>query len=127
MFTGCRHGAGNAAFAGIIRWTRKRCAAWSAMQILTRGINFLVPCGTTGESPTLTRKEHLRVVEIDNRGSQTRRKTPVLAGGRRHHTTHAIEHAARECEAMGASGILSVSPYYNKPTQQEGLYQHFRA
>src|ERR1700722_20178589 len=87
------------------------------------GINFLVPCGTTGESPTLTRKEHLRVVEIVI--EEARGKTPVLAGAGGNDTAHVID-MARECETMGASGILSVSPYYNKPTQ-EGLYQHFKA
>ena len=87
------------------------------------GINYLVPCGTTGESPTLTRKEHLRVVEIVI--EEARGKTPVLAGAGGNDTAHVID-MARECETMGASGILSVSPYYNKPTQ-EGLYQHFKA
>src|ERR1700722_19169897 len=87
------------------------------------GINFLVPCGTTGESPTLSRKEHLRVVEIVI--EEARGKTPVLAGAGGNDTAHVVE-MARQCEALGADGILSVSPYYNKPTQ-EGLYQHFKA
>src|SRR5687768_1189304 len=87
------------------------------------GINFLVPCGTTGESPTLERREHLRVVEIAL--EEANRKVPVLAGAGGYNTQHVIE-LAKELETMGADGILSVTPYYNKPTQ-EGLYQHYRA
>jgi 4-hydroxy-tetrahydrodipicolinate synthase len=88
------------------------------------GINFLVPCGTTGESPTLTRAEHLRVVQIaieEARGN----KVPVLAGAGGYNTREVIE-LARELERMGVDGILSVTPYYNKPTQ-EGLFQHYQA
>ena len=87
------------------------------------GINFLVPCGTTGESPTLTRAEHLRVVEIAI--EEANGKTPVLAGAGGYNTHEVIE-LARELERMGANGILSVTPYYNKPTQ-EGLFQHYSA
>jgi 4-hydroxy-tetrahydrodipicolinate synthase len=87
------------------------------------GINFLVPCGTTGESPTLTRAEHLRVVEITL--EEAKGKVPVLAGAGGYNTHEVIE-LARELESMGADGILSVTPYYNKPTQ-EGLYQHYSA
>lgn len=87
------------------------------------GIHFLVPCGTTGESPTLTRQEHLRVVEITL--EEAKGKCPVLAGCGGYNTAEVIE-LARELEAMGADGLLSVTPYYNKPTQ-EGLYQHYRA
>jgi 4-hydroxy-tetrahydrodipicolinate synthase len=87
------------------------------------GIDFLVPCGTTGESPTLTRKEHLRVVEIAL--EEAKGKVPVLAGAGGYNTAEVIE-LARELKAMGADGILSVTPYYNKPTQ-EGLYQHYKA
>ena len=87
------------------------------------GINFLVPCGTTGESPTLTRAEHLRVVEITL--EEAKGKVPVLAGAGGYNTREVIE-LAHEIEALGADGILSVTPYYNKPTQ-EGLYQHYRA
>jgi 4-hydroxy-tetrahydrodipicolinate synthase len=87
------------------------------------GINFLVPCGTTGESPTLSGAEQKRVVEITL--EEARGKVPVVAGAGGNNTAHVIE-MAREFEAMGAKGILSVSPYYNKPTQ-EGLYQHFKA
>jgi 4-hydroxy-tetrahydrodipicolinate synthase len=87
------------------------------------GINFLVPCGTTGESPTLTRAEHLRVVEITI--EEANGKVPVLAGAGGYNTSEVIE-LARELEHMGVDGILSVTPYYNKPTQ-EGLYQHYHA
>ena len=87
------------------------------------GINFLVPCGTTGENPTLTRAEHLRVVAITL--EEAKGKVPVLAGAGGYNTQEVIE-LAREIERLGADGILSVTPYYNKPTQ-EGLYQHFKA
>jgi 4-hydroxy-tetrahydrodipicolinate synthase len=88
------------------------------------GINFLVPCGTTGESPTLSAAEQRRVVEITIEEAR-RTKVPVVAGAGGNNTAHVIE-MAREFKAMGADGILSVSPYYNKPTQ-EGLYQHYKA
>ena len=87
------------------------------------GINFLVPCGTTGESPTLTHQEHLRVVEIAV--ELAKGKVPVLAGAGGYNTAEVIT-LARELAELGANGILSVTPYYNKPTQ-EGLYQHFRS
>src|SRR5260221_3817276 len=87
------------------------------------GINFLVPCGTTGESPTLAHEEHLRVVAIPL--EEAKGKVPVLGGAGGYDTRKVIE-MAREIERMGADGILSVTPYYNKPTQ-EGLYQHYKA
>ena len=87
------------------------------------GINFLVPCGTTGENPTLTRQEHLRVVEITL--EETKGRVPVLAGAGGYNTVEVIE-LAKEIKAIGVDGILSVTPYYNKPTQ-EGLYQHYKA
>ncbi|MGA2130879.1 MAG: 4-hydroxy-tetrahydrodipicolinate synthase [Bryobacteraceae bacterium] len=87
------------------------------------GINFLVPCGTTGESPTLTRAEHLRVIEITV--EEAKGHVPVL-GGAGGYNTHEVIELARELEQLGVDGILSVTPYYNKPTQ-EGLYQHYRA
>ncbi len=90
---------------------------------IDQGVNFLVPCGTTGESPTLTRKEHLRVVEITLEEAKDR--VPVLAGAGGYNTAEVIE-LANELKSMGADGILSVTPYYNKPTQ-EGLYQHYKA
>lgn len=87
------------------------------------GIHFLVPCGTTGESPTLSLEEHLRVVEITV--EEAKGKVPVLAGAGGYWTTDVIDLAER-IEALGVDGILSVTPYYNKPTQ-EGLYQHYKA
>jgi len=87
------------------------------------GIDFLVPCGTTGESPTLTHEEHLRVVAIAV--ELAKGKVPVLAGAGGYNTAEVIA-LARELAALGADGILSVTPYYNKPTQ-EGLYQHYLA
>jgi 4-hydroxy-tetrahydrodipicolinate synthase len=82
-----------------------------------------VPCGTTGESPTLSQEEHLRVVAITL--EEAKGKVPVLAGAGGYNTHHVIE-TARACERLGADGILSVTPYYNKPTQ-EGLFHHFKA
>src|SRR6267142_1596947 len=87
------------------------------------GIDFLVPCGTTGESPTLTHEEHLRVVEITV--ELVKGKVPVLAGAGGYNTAEVIS-LGRELADLGADGILSVTPYYNKPTQ-EGLFQHYRA
>jgi 4-hydroxy-tetrahydrodipicolinate synthase len=87
------------------------------------GIDFLVPCGTTGESPTLTRAEHLRVVEIAV--EEAAGLVPVL-GGAGGYNTHEVIELAGELGRLGVSGILSVTPYYNKPTQ-EGLYQHYKA
>jgi 4-hydroxy-tetrahydrodipicolinate synthase len=90
---------------------------------IDEGINFLVPCGTTGESPTLTRAEHLRVVEITVEESAGR--VPVVAGAGGYNTGEVIE-LIHDIEKLGVNGILSVTPYYNKPTQ-EGLYQHYLA
>jgi 4-hydroxy-tetrahydrodipicolinate synthase len=87
------------------------------------GIDFLVPCGTTGESPTLARHEHLRVIEVAL--EEAKGKVPVLGGAGGYSTREVIE-LARELEHLGVDGILSVTPYYNKPTQ-EGLYQHYLA
>jgi 4-hydroxy-tetrahydrodipicolinate synthase len=85
-------------------------------------IDFLVPCGTTGESPTLTHEEHLRVIEITV--EEARGRVPVLAGAGGNNTQK-IADTIRELESLGVSGVLSVAPYYNKPTQ-EGLYQHYK-
>jgi 4-hydroxy-tetrahydrodipicolinate synthase len=87
------------------------------------GIHFLVPCGTTGESPTLTMHERRRVVEIvlDEAGG----RVPVLAGAGGY-DTHEVTLAAREMHAAGAHGLLSVTPYYNRPTP-EGLFRHYSA
>ncbi len=90
---------------------------------IAAGVDFLVPCGTTGESPTLSREEHVRVVEITV--ELAKGKVPVLAGAGGYNTAEVIS-LAGELAAVGASGILSVTPYYNKPTQ-EGLYQHYKA
>ena len=87
------------------------------------GVDFLVPCGTTGESPTLTRQEHLRVVEITL--EEAKGNVPVLAGAGGYNTQEVAD-LARELETLGVDGLLSVTPYYSKPTQ-EGLFQHYRA
>src|SRR5215472_5427067 len=121
MFTGC-------GTALVTPFRRDQSLDEPALRALVRrqieaGITFLVPCGTTGESPTLTRAEHLRVVAIAI--EEAAGKVPVLAGAGGYNTHEVIE-LARELEHMGATGILSVTPYYNKPTQ-EGLYQHYKA
>jgi 4-hydroxy-tetrahydrodipicolinate synthase len=121
MFTGCgtamvtpfRHD-GTLDEATLIRLINRQIEA---------GIDFLVPCGTTGESPTLSREEHLRVVELTVKVAKGR--VPVLAGAGGYNTAEVIA-LAGEVAAIGVDGILSVTPYYNKPTQ-EGLYQHYRA
>ncbi len=86
------------------------------------GIHFLVPCGTTGETPTLTREERDRVVRITVEVAEGR--VPVLAGVGGY-DTHEVAQLAEDTEALGVQGFLSVTPYYNKPTQ-EGLFQHYR-
>ncbi len=87
------------------------------------GIHFLVPCGTTGETPTLSATERRRLVEISIEEAGT--KALVLAGAGGYNTAEVI-HAVEAFEKLGAHGILSVTPYYNRPTQ-EGLYQHYKA
>jgi len=87
------------------------------------GVHFLCPCGTTGENPTLTDAERLRIVEI--LVEEANGRVPIVAGAGGYDTREVI-HIAREMARAGASGFLSVTPYYNKPTQ-EGLYQHYRA
>jgi 4-hydroxy-tetrahydrodipicolinate synthase len=121
MFTGC-------GTAMVTPFRQDQSLDESALRRLVRrqvdaGINFLVPCDTTGESPTLTRAEQLRVVEITL--EETRGIVPVLAGAGGYNTAEVIA-LAREFKAIGANGILSVTPYYNRPTQ-EGLYQHYKA
>jgi 4-hydroxy-tetrahydrodipicolinate synthase len=121
MFTGC----GTALvtpFKGDLSLDEETLRKLVRRQI-EQGIDFLVPCGTTGESPTLSRDEHLRVVGITV--EEAKGKVPVLAGAGGYNT-HEVVELARECEALGAQGVLSVTPYYNKPTQ-EGLYQHYKA
>ncbi len=100
--------------AGVSRLARRQIDA---------GIHFLVPCGTTGEVPTLTEAEQVRVVELVVKEAKGR--VPVLAGAGGYNTHEVIE-AGRRMRAAGADGLLSVTPYYNKPTP-EGLFQHYSA
>jgi 4-hydroxy-tetrahydrodipicolinate synthase len=121
MFTGC-------GTALVTPFRRDLSVDVPALRRLVRrqidaGINFLVPCGTTGESPTLKREEHLNVVEITIEEAAGR--VPVVAGAGGYDTAEVIV-LTGELEKLGVNGILSVTPYYNKPTQ-EGLYQHFKA
>jgi 4-hydroxy-tetrahydrodipicolinate synthase len=121
MFTGC-------GTALVTPFRQDESLDEPALRTLVRrqidaGINFLVPCGTTGESPTLEPEEHLRVIEITI--DEARGKVPVLAGAGGYNTKHVIS-LVQQLEKMGADGILSVTPYYNRPTQ-EGLFQHYKA
>ncbi len=100
--------------AGVRRLARRQIDA---------GVHFLVPCGTTGETPTLTEQERLRVVEIVV--EEAKGRVPVLAGAGGYNTREVIE-SAQQMARAGADGILSVAPYYNKPTP-EGLFQHYKA
>ncbi len=100
--------------AGVRRLARRQIDA---------GIHFLVPCGTTGETPTLSAAERRRVVALVV--EEARGQVPVLAGAGGYDTREVIE-SALEMASAGADGILSVAPYYNKPTQ-EGLFQHYQA
>ena len=90
---------------------------------LQNGTNGIVPCGTTGESATLSHAEHHRVVELTVKTVQGR--VPVLAGTGSNSTSESIE-LTRHAKAAGADGALMITPYYNKPSQ-EGLFQHFKA
>ena len=90
---------------------------------IAEGVNFLVPCGTTGENPTLSADEHRRVVEITVTTANGR--VPVLAGAGSNATPRAVELALQAID-LGADGILTITPYYNKPTP-EGLLRHFGA
>jgi len=121
MFTGC-------GTALVTPFRRDESLDEATLRKLVRrqieaGINFLVPCGTTGESPTLDYAEHLRVVEITVEEADG--KVPVLAGAGGYNTKKVIS-LIRDLEKLEVSGILSVTPYYNRPTQ-EGLYQHYKA
>jgi 4-hydroxy-tetrahydrodipicolinate synthase len=91
---------------------------------IASGIHFLVPCGTTGETPTLTKDEWLRVIDItiDVAGG----RVPIVAGATSNCTAEAVEKARELGRRKGVDAILTASPYYNKPTQ-EGQYQHFKA
>ena len=90
---------------------------------IEEGINFLVPCGTTGENPALTAEEHRRVVELTVKTA--RGVVPVLAGAGSNSTPRAVE-LAQQAVDLGADGILTITPYYNKPTP-DGLLRHFGA
>jgi 4-hydroxy-tetrahydrodipicolinate synthase len=124
MFTGC-------GTALVTPFRRDQSLDEAALRRLVRrqienGIDFLVPCGTTGESPTLSHAEHLRVVELTVEEAKAgERKVPVLAGAGGYNTAEVIT-LANQLKDLGVDGILSVTPYYNKPTQ-EGLYQHYAA
>jgi 4-hydroxy-tetrahydrodipicolinate synthase len=100
-----------AAFQRLVEWQ------------IDEGSNGLVPCGTTGESPTLSHREHKRVVELTVKAA--RRRVPVIAGAGSNNTIEAIE-LATHAENAGADAVLIVAPYYNKPSQ-EGIYRHFLA
>ncbi len=88
------------------------------------GIDFLVPCGTTGETPTLSKDEWLRVIDITIEVADGR--VPIVAGATSNSTRDAVEKASTVAARKGVDAILTASPYYNKPTQ-EGQYQHFKA
>jgi 4-hydroxy-tetrahydrodipicolinate synthase len=100
--------------AGVKRLARRQ---------IDGGVHFLVPVGTTGESPTLSLAEKRRIVELIV--EEANGNVPILAGAGGYDTKEVI-HAAAEMQKAGANGLLSVTPYYNKPTQ-EGLYQHYAA
>src|SRR4051812_26875192 len=91
---------------------------------ITSGIHFLVPCGTTGETPTLTKDEWLRVIDITIEVAGGR--VPIVAGATSNCTAEAVEKARELSRRKGVDAILTASPYYNKPTQ-EGQFQHFSA
>jgi 4-hydroxy-tetrahydrodipicolinate synthase len=91
---------------------------------VTEGIDFLVPCGTTGETPTLTKDEWLKVINITIEVVNGR--VPIVAGATSNCTWEAVEKAQTVAKIKGVDYILSASPYYNKPTQ-EGQFQHFKA
>lgn len=112
LITPFRDGAvDEAAFQSLVEWH------------IEQGTNGLVPCGTTGESPTLSHEEHDRVVELCVEAAGGR--VPVLAGTGSNSTDEAVV-LTRHAKQAGADGALVVTPYYNKPTQ-EGLYRHFKA
>ncbi len=88
------------------------------------GIDFLVPCGTTGETPTLTHDEWLRVVDVTIEAAEGR--VPIMAGASSNNTSEAVAKAKEISARKGVDLVLTATPYYNKPTQ-EGIYQHFKA
>lgn len=91
---------------------------------ITSGVHFLVPCGTTGETPTLTHDEWLRVIDVTI--DVANRRVPIVAGATSNSTAEAVQKAKTVASRRGVDAILTASPYYNKPTQ-EGQYQHFKA
>jgi len=91
--------------------------------LIKNGVAGIVPCGTTGESATLSWEEHNRVVEIAI--EQTKGRAQVIAGAGSNNTAESIA-AAQHAQKSGADALLCITPYYNKPTQ-EGLYRHYRA
>ncbi len=112
----------------VTPFTREGAVDEAAVRRLARrqidaGVHFLVPCGTTGESPTLTEDERVRVVQLIV--DEAAGRVPILAGAGGYDTKEVI-HSARRMKQAGAAGILSVTPYYNKPTP-EGLFQHYSA
>src|ERR1700751_5355106 len=98
----------------------RNLVAWQ----LERGIDFLIPCGTTGETPTLSHDEWLRVIDVTI--EVTAGRVPIVAGATSNSTQDAVEKAKEVAARPGVDAILTASPYYNKPTQ-EGQYRHFRA
>jgi 4-hydroxy-tetrahydrodipicolinate synthase len=92
-----------------------------AKRQIERGVHFLVPCGTTGETPTLSAAERRRVVELVVKAADG--QVPVMAGAGGYDTQEVV-HVAKEMQSIGVQGLLSVTPYYNKPTP-EGLFAHF--
>ena len=98
----------------------RRLVEWQ----IESGIHFLVPCGTTGETPTLTKDEWLRVIDITIEVAKGR--VPIVAGATSNSTAEAVEKAKELGRRRGVDAILTASPYYNKPTQ-EGQYHHFKA
>src|ERR1700757_4740601 len=112
LITPLRNGAvDEAAFRKLVSWQ------------IAEGSHGLVPCGTTGESPTLSHEEHMRVVEICV--EEARGRVPVIAGAGSNSTDEAIA-LTQHAKSVGADGVLSVTGYYNKPSQ-EGIYRHFAA
>src|SRR5947208_2235370 len=98
----------------------KNLVSWQ----IESGIDFLVPCGTTGETPTLTHDEWLRVIDLTIEAAAGR--VPIVAGATSNSTREAVAKAQEVAARPGVDAILTASPYYNKPTQ-EGQYQHFKA
>ncbi len=101
-----------AALRNLVRWQ------------VESGIDFLVPCGTTGETPTLSHEEWLRVVDLTIETAEGR--VPIMAGATSNNTREAVTKAKEISSRPGVDYVLTATPYYNKPTQ-EGVYQHFRA